>query len=267
VAAGGPALRLSAVIVAQDEAERLPACLTSLGFCDEIVVVDGGSRDGTRTLAQAAGARVLDRPFDDWARQREFGREQARGVWVLAIDADERASPALAAALRSLADRPIEPAAPAAFALPFQNRFRGEWLRHGGLWPDRHVRFFLRERCRYDLGRAVHERLLVDGATGRLDAPVIHESWRSLAHCLQKSSVYGERAAQTLFAQGRRAGAADFLLRPLWRFLRSYVLQLGFLDGAPGAAVAFGRAYETYARYGRLWELGRFAGSGGDRLR
>jgi glycosyltransferase involved in cell wall biosynthesis len=259
--------RLSAVVIAQDEAGRLPACLDSLRFCDELLVVDGGSRDGTAALARAAGARVLERPFDDFARQREFGRSQARGHWVLSLDADERASPPLAQAARAIADRPIGPSTPAAFSLPFQNRFRGQWLRRGGLWPDRHVRLYQRQRCSYPADRPVHERLLVDGPTGRLDAPVIHESWRSLAHCLEKSAAYGERAAHRLHARGLRAGPADVVLRPLWRFLRAYLLQLGFLDGGPGVAVAAGRAYEAYVRYARLWELGRYPSAAGDRVR
>ena len=103
------------------------------GFCDEVLVVDGGSRDGTRELAARLGARVVERPFDDFARQHEFARTQARGEWILSIDADERASAELRAA--SFGGH-------AAYSLPFRNHFRGVWLRHGGFWPDRHIRLF-----------------------------------------------------------------------------------------------------------------------------
>jgi glycosyltransferase involved in cell wall biosynthesis len=256
-------VRLSATVVAQDEEERIAGCIESVrGFCDEVVVVDGGSRDSTVEIAGRLGARVLQRPFDDFARQHEFARQQALGEWVLSIDADERASPELAAS----AFRAVQGEA-SAYALPFKNHFRGVWLRHGGLWPDRHVRLFRRERCRYDPSRPVHEKLLVEGAVGRLDAPILHHTWGSLAQCLAKMERYGERAAQALFAQGRRAGAWEVALRPLWRFVRGYLLRAGFLDGAAGAAVAWARAYEAYARYARLWELSRFPGSAGDALR
>ncbi len=243
--------RLSATVIAQDEERDLPDCLASLrGFCDEVVVVDGGSRDRTREVATAAGARVLDRPFDDFARQHEFARAEARGDWILSIDADERASPELRAAVFGEA---------AAYSLPFKNHFRGIWLRHGGFWPDRHVRLFRRDACRYDPARPVHEKLLVDGRIDRLDAPILHYTWDSLADCLRKMDRYGEQAARMLHAQGVRAGAWQIAARPLWRFLRGYVLRAGFLDGAAGAAMAWARAYEAFRRYARLWELSRFS--------
>ena len=243
---------ISATIIAQDEERDLPACIASVrGFCGEVLVVDGGSKDRTVEVAEAAGARVLRRPFDDFSRQHEFARGEARGEWVLSIDADERASPELAQV------RP-DPAF-AAYLLPFKNHFRGRWLRHGGFWPDRHLRLFRRAACRYDPARTVHEKLLVEGRVGRLAAPMLHYTYDSLEDCLRKMDRYGERAARMLFAQGRRAGAWQVAARPLWRFVRGYVFRLGFLDGAAGAAMAWARAYEAYRRTARLWELSRFS--------
>jgi Glycosyl transferase family 2 len=256
-------VKLSATVVAQDEAERIAGCIESVReFCDEVVVVDGGSRDSTAQIAERSGARVLRRPFDDFARQHEFARTEARGEWILSLDADERASTELAAGIG-----PALEGEASAYALPFKNHFRGVWLRHGGLWPDRHVRLFRKDRCKYDPARPVHEKLLVEGPVGRLDAPILHHTWGSLAQCLAKTERYGERAAQALFAQGKRASAWEVALRPLWRFVRGYLLRAGFLDGAPGAAIAWARAYEAYARYARLWELSRFPGSAQDALR
>jgi glycosyl transferase family 2 len=238
---------ISATIIAQDEERAIGDCIESVrGFCEEVLVVDGGSRDRTREIASGLGARVLSRPFDDFARQHEFARTEARGDWILSIDADERASAELAHA---------RPAGAAAYALPFKNHYRGVWLRHGGFWPDRHVRLFRRDTCRYDLSRTVHEKLLVDGITARLDAPIVHYTYDSLEDCLAKLTRYGQRAAHMLHAQGKRAGALDVALRPLWRFFRGYVLRAGFLDGAPGAAMAWSKAYEAWIKYATLWEL------------
>jgi hypothetical protein len=169
---------------------------------------------------------------------------------VLSIDADERASPEL---------RRVSFGGASAYSLPFRNHYRGIWLRHGGFWPDRHVRLFRREACRYDPGRTVHEKLIVDGPVGSLDAPILHYTYDSLQDCLLKMERYGEQSARMLHAQGARASAWEVALRPLWRFLRGYVLRLGFLDGAPGAAMAWARAYEAFRRYARLWELSRFS--------
>ena len=263
LAARNAPAQLSATIIALNEEERIGDCIASLSFCAEVLVVDGGSTDRTREIAAAAGARVLQRPFDDFARQHEFARTQAACAWILSIDADERASPELA---RAAIDR-VARASEAAFSLPFRNHFRGVWLRRGGFWPDRHVRLFRRDACAYDLTRPVHEKLLVRGATGALDAPVLHYTWGSLAQLLAKTERYAEAAAQALHAQGRRASSVDVVAKPLWRFFRAWVLRLGFLDGAAGAAMAMARAYEAYARAARLWELGRFSEAAKDRLR
>ena len=226
-------MSLSAVVVAQDEEERIAACIASVrGFCDEVLVVDGGSRDATVRIAEEAGARVVSRPFDDFARQHEFARSEARGTCILSLDADERASDDLARTARPALERGA-----AAYALPFRNHFRGVWLRHGGFHPDFHLRLFLKDLCRYDLTRPVHEKLIVQGAVERLEAPILHFTCSSLAQCLAKMERYGERAAWSLFAQGRRGQAWEVAFRPLWRFVRGYFLRGGFLDGAAGAAI------------------------------
>jgi glycosyltransferase involved in cell wall biosynthesis len=253
---------LSATVLALDEEAQLPACLESLRFCDEVLVIDGGSRDRTREIAAQYDARVLERPFDDFARQHEFAREQAKGDWILSLDADERASPELSKA----APEAARSDSAAAYSLPFKTYFRDVWLRHGGFWPDRHVRLYRRDACSYDLARPVHEKLIVRGAVSHLDAPVEHFTWRSLAHCLRKTDRYAERAAQALFAQGQRAGATDVWLKPAWRFFRAFILRAGFLDGHAGAAMAFARAYEAYARTARLWELSRWPDAARDAL-
>lgn len=243
---------ITATIIAQDEERAIADCIESVrGFCAEILVVDGGSRDRTREIAsKITGVTILERPFDDFARQHEFARTEARGEWILSIDADERASPELAH---------VSPGEHAAYSLPFKNHFRGVWLRHGGFWPDRHVRLFRRDACRYDLSRTVHEKLVVQGSVAPLDAPILHYTYDSLEDCLAKMARYGLSAARMLHAQGRRANALDVAFRPLWRFARGYLFRAGFLDGAAGAAAAWARAYEAYVKYARLWELSRFS--------
>lgn len=260
----GAPVRLSATVLARDEEDRLAGCLASLSFCDEVVVVDNGSRDRTGAVAAAAGARVVASGLEDFIALHEFARGQARGEWVLCVDADERVTPELAREVREAIDRR---GAPDAYSVPFKNYWRGFWLRHGGLWPDRHARLYRRDRCRFDPDRPVHQRLLIPGSAGRLEAHIVHHPWRSLAHLVEKTLRYAEVWALAQQAHGRRAGALDVAVRPAWRFVRGYILHLGFLDGVPGAIIAFSRAYEAFYRYARLWELSRCADSGKDRLR
>lgn len=240
---------ISATIIAQDEERAIGECIESVrGFCGEVLVVDGGSRDRTREVASnITGVTILERPFDDFARQHEFAREHARGEWILSIDADERASPELAQ---------VKPdATVAAYSLPFKNHYAGIWLRHGGFWPDRHIRLFQRARCRYDLSRTVHEKLLVDGPVAKLDAAILHYSYESYDDCIRKLTRYGERGGEMLFASGKRASAVDVAVRPAWRFVRGFFLQGGFLDGRAGFEMAKARAWEGRVKYTRLRDL------------
>ncbi|MBI5526447.1 MAG: glycosyltransferase family 2 protein [Deltaproteobacteria bacterium] len=256
--------KLSATVIAQDEEERLPECIRSLAFCDEVLVVDGGSRDRTREVAAEAGARVIERPFDDFASQHEFARAQARGEWIIWLDADERATPELAREVREVI---VRGGPPAAFRVPTLNFWRDVRLRFGDAGPERHLRLFCRELCRFDPERPVHEKVVLDGPVGGLKSPIIHLAWRSLSHLACKSLRYAEDWARARHARGRRATALDVAIHPAWRFIRAYFFRLGFLDGVPGAILAFGRAYEAFARYARLWELSRYPDSKKDSLR
>jgi glycosyltransferase involved in cell wall biosynthesis len=255
--------RLSATVIARDEEERLPGCIRSLAFCDEVLVVDGGSRDRTREAAAAAGARVIERPFDDFASQHEFARTQARGEWLVWLDADERATPELG---REVREAIAQSTTPAAFKVPMSTFWRDARLRHGDAGPERHIRLFRRELCRFDPERPVHERVVVEGPVGVLRSPIIHLAWRSLSHLVRKSLRYAEDWARARHARGSRATALDVAIHPAWRFIRAYFFRLGFLDGVPGAILAFGRAYEVFARYARLWELSHYPDSQKDSL-
>ncbi len=259
--------RLAALVIAQDEEARLPGCLASLTFCDERIVVDGGSKDRTREVAAEQGARVVTRPFDDFAKQHAFALAQTGADWVLSLDADERVPPALAAEIAAALARAEENSLTSAFSIPFLNHFRGVPLRHGGLWPDRHVRLFRRARARYDAAREVHEKLQIDGPVAELREPIHHFGWTSFAQALAKSSRYAELGARQLHARGVRGSLFRVFAKPAWRLLRGYVLQLGFLDGVPGFLIAELRSREAFQREMRLWELGRFADSAPDRLR
>ncbi|HKZ04422.1 MAG TPA: glycosyltransferase family 2 protein [Methylomirabilota bacterium] len=254
--------RLSVTIVAWNEEERLRACLESVGWADEIVVVDGESTDKTVALAREFTDRVWVRPWPGFAAQKNFALEQATGDWVLALDADERVTPELHARItRILADDAAGHPVADGYALPRKNVFWGRWVRHGGLYPDYQLRLFRRQAGRF-LADAVHESVRVEGRVERLGDALLHHSYRSLEDFVQRSNRYSTLAAGEWLRRGKRAGRADLIFRPLGRFLSMYIIQRGFLDGWRGFVLAVLYADYVFLRMAKAWEA-RLARDGG----
>jgi glycosyltransferase involved in cell wall biosynthesis len=230
----------------------LPACLDSVAFADETIVVDSGSGDDTRALAAGRGARVVQKEWLGFGRQKQFAVEQAGHDWVLCLDADERVSPELRASIeRALA----APAAPV-YRMARCNRFLGRWLRHGEGYPDWSPRLFDRRSARWS-DDAVHEKVLYAVTPGTLQGDLLHEPAEDLAHYLEKQNRHTTLAAQQLHERGRRASAFSLIASPLVRFFKFYILRLGFLDGAAGLAhIGFG-CMSSYLKYAKLIELRR----------
>jgi len=245
--------RLSVILITKNEAQRIGPCLASIGFADEIVVVDSGSTDGTVAQCEAAGARVVQ--TTDWpgfGRQKQRALDAARGRWVLAIDADEWLDDTLAAAVREVVTRPIDAHAPAAYETSRISAFCGQWMRHGGWYPDRGVRLFQRQRARFSEDW-VHERLIVDGPVGRLPGLLLHDSIPSLDDAIAKMNRYSSGRARDLRAKGRRGGLGSAVGHGVWAFIRTYVLKRGFLDGRLGFVLAVHNAETSYYRYLKMW--------------
>ena len=242
--------RLSVVIVTRNEEERIRACLESVGWADELIVVDAESEDKTTSIARELTDHVIVRPWPGYAAQKNYGLELARGAWILSLDADELVSPALRAEI----ERVIELDGPGdGYSVPRRNIFWGRWIRHGGLYPDRQVRLFRRGRGRFG-ERRVHEAVPVDGAVRALAGHLEHRSYRDVSDFLARADRYATLAAEDIIAHGRRVRAWEFVLRPLGRFLGMYVLERGFLDGARGFLLAALYAYYVLIRCAKVWE-------------
>lgn len=247
-----PRAPLSAVLITQDAAAQLDACLASLQFADEIVVVDSGSTDATAAIAEARGARVVQKAWLGYGRQKQFAVEQAKNDWVLCIDADERVTPELGASIRRALEAPVAPV----YRMARCNRFLGRWLRHGEGYPDWSTRLFDRRNARWS-DDTVHEKVLYAVTPGQLEGDLQHDSAEDLGRYLEKQNRYSALAAQQLHAQGRRAGVVQLVFSPLVRFVKFYFLRLGFLDGVPGLVhIAIG-CMNSFMKYAKLIELGR----------
>jgi glycosyltransferase involved in cell wall biosynthesis len=233
-------VRLSAIVIAKNEARNIEACLDSLAFCDEIIVVDGGSEDGTASLAQAKGASVTI--AEDWrgfGPQKNLALSLATGEWVLSIDADERVSAELAAEIR----RAITEGLSAAYEMPRLSTFCGRPMRHSGWYPD-----------------YVHERVICEGQIGRLKEPLTHHPVLRLEDSLSRMDRYSTARAEMIVRSGRRVSFFTGILRGWWTFIQTYIIRLGFLDGREGFLLAVANAEGTYYRYMKAWLKGRDRG-------
>jgi glycosyltransferase involved in cell wall biosynthesis len=245
---------LSACIITCNEADRIEACLRSVAFCDEILVVDSHSTDRTRELAAALGARVIERDWPGYRSQKQFAVEAARHDWVLCVDADERVSAPLRAEILALRAQGFAHAAGG--SLPRITDYFGRFLRHGNAYPDRLVRLFDRRRGGWS-GLEIHENTRVSGPIVRLAGHLEHYSYRSLSDHQNRMQRYAELMAQAMYERGQRCGLARVLLNPQWRFVRGYLLRLGFLDGWRGLLFALIEAGYVRRKYLGLYVRSR----------
>ncbi len=263
---------LSVILITRNEAANVGDCLRSVAFADEWIVVDSGSTDDTRAIAEAFGARVVTTP--DWpgfGTQKNRALAEARGRWVLSIDADERVTEALAADIRRVvaADTSAQQGegAPAlglrsfaGYELSRLSSFCGQWMRHGDWYPDRVLRLFRRDAGRFSDDR-VHERLIVSGPVGRLGGDLLHHTMPTLDSALDKMNRYSSGRALDKRQAGGTGGLAAALLHGAWAFFRSYLLRRGVLDGRLGFVLAVYVAEGTYYRYLKMSLPALHAGS------
>jgi glycosyltransferase involved in cell wall biosynthesis len=242
---------LSAVLITQDEEPSIQAALDSVSFCDEIVVVDSGSSDRTRDLAEAAGARVLVRtPWPGFVAQRNAAMEAAGHDWVLALDADERVTPALRDEISALRSRGFDRDG---YRIPRVAFYLGRWIRGTDWYPDPQLRLFDRRKGRW-AGGLVHESVKVAGRVGRLRGEMQHHPYRDISDHMRKIDAYTTLWAQQAFEEGRRTGYLHTTGATLWAFLRNYALRGGLVLGGVGLTVSSLNAYYTFAKLAKLQE-------------
>jgi len=244
--------KVSAVVIAFNEEANLRACLESLAFCDEVVVVDSRSADRTVEIARSLGARVIERDWPGYIEQKNFALAQAQHRWALSLDADERVTPALRAEIEAA----LSDAAPshAGFLVNRRTFHLGRFLDHGEWRPDWKLRLVDRERRPEWRGLNPHDHLYVDGPVRRLEGDLDHYSYRDLAQHVDTVNRFTTISAESLDRAGRGAAVARMLLQPPFDFFRSYVLRRGFLDGLPGLVAAIVSAFYVFLKYAKLWE-------------
>ena len=240
-------MKISAAIITLNEERNIARAIESLRCCDEIVVLDSGSNDRTAEVAAKLGARVVDAEWRGYAGQKNWAAAQCAHDWVLSIDADEALSEALEGEIWALKKNGPEYDA---YTMPRLAQYLGRWILHSGWYPDRKVRLYHRGKAKW-VGDFVHESVTVDGHIGHLESNLLHFTCDSLSQHLQTMDRYTTLAAQELVARKSTVGWRNLIVDPTWTFLKTYVIQRGFLDGAEGLTIAWMAALYTYVKYAK----------------
>jgi glycosyltransferase involved in cell wall biosynthesis len=246
-------LKLSVVIITKNEEENLPRCLASVSWADEIVLIDSDSTDRTLAIAESHGARVYRHDWHGFGPAKREAVSRAKGEWIFSIDADEEVSPALAQEIKNCIGNSGEANG---FYVPRLTQFLGKWMRHGGWYPDYVLRLFKKDAGNFTEA-AVHETVVVEGATERLEHHLRHYCYPSLESYFVKFNRYTELAAQELHDNRQRAGWARIILNPIAKFIKQYILRAGFLDGLEGLVLALLSSGYVLTKYAKLRDLQR----------
>ncbi|QOZ82145.1 MULTISPECIES: glycosyltransferase family 2 protein [Chromobacterium] len=244
--------RISVVLITKNAETSLEKCLDSVGFADEIVLVDSGSTDRTLAIASTYKAKVIHQDWLGFGPQKQLAVEAASHDWVLCLDADEWLSPDLINEIKAMLDNPQAKA----FQFPRCNRFMGRFLKHGEGYPDWSLRLFHRGHARWS-DDLVHEYVISNGPVHKLRHELMHESGEDIALYLNKQNRYTSLQAERLFQRGKRVGIAKLILSPLLRFIKFYFFRRGFLDGVPGLVHISIGCFNSYIKYAKLIELRR----------
>ena len=246
---------LTATVITFNEEQNIQACLESLTWVKEIIVVDSGSSDRTLKICRGYTDKVFINPWPGHLQQKNVAISLATYDWILSIDADEW----VPVELREAIERELSAPCHAGYCITRRNYFLGRWMRHGGWYPDRVLRLFDRRRGQFG-GLNPHDRVVIsDGSVGAIDGHLIHLTYRNFSQYLRKQDWYTGISAEGLVSRGRRPGSvsgAELMLRALVKFVQVYLLKRGFLDGMHGWIVAAGASYFNFFKYAKVWEAG-----------
>lgn len=243
--------RVSLSIITFNEEDQIARAIQSVPWADDVVVLDSRSTDRTQEISRSLGARVFVEDFRGYRLQKERATELAKHDWVISLDADEALSPELNQEILKV----LEAGEPSVdgFELPRLSFHMGRWIRHGGWYPDAQIRLFHRRRAKWTGGH-VHER--VRGTkVARLKNCIFHWGFDDLTDQIATNNSFSTKGALDLYDRDRKFSALKLLLKPISKFLETYVVKRGFLDGMPGFIISVGAAYSMFLKFAKLWEL------------
>lgn len=246
-------MKLSAVIITKNEEDNLERCLKSVSFCDEIVVVDSQSTDRTKEIAQKYTDKVYDKEWLGFEAQRTLALSLATNDWILSIDADEEVPLELRNEICTLLNSGDSHSA---YTCPRKTIHFNRWIKYGGWYPNRLVRLFKKSQGSWK-GDAVHEFWQTTGTVGALTSDLLHYSFADLSDQVERNNKYSSLGAKKLSTVNKKFSLFKMLLKPTSKFLETYLLKMGFLDGYPGFIISVSAAYSVFLKWAKLWELQR----------
>lgn len=248
-----PQLPISLVVITLNEEANIERCLKSVSFASDIVVLDSGSTDRTVEIAKQCGARTFVEAFRGYGEQKRRACELANEDWILSLDADEALSPDLAAEIQKLSLENL--AGFDGYEVPRLSFHLGRWIRHGGWYPDYQLRLFNRKMAGWQ-NLKLHERVEAKNV-GRLHSNLYHYVFKNLADQVETNNEYSGLGAAELERRGKKFSVMMLVLKPYSKFIETYFLKRGFLDGLPGFIISVGAAYSVFLKFAKLWERDR----------
>lgn len=246
--------QLSATIICKDEVEKIRGALESVRFCDEVIVVDSGSSDGTIEICLELADSVIKKSWPGYVAQQNFALSMAQGEWVLSIDADERATPELAAEIQKvLLQNPKENG----FSVTRHVHYLGRWIDHGGWFPEPRIRLFRRLHGRWEGVDPHYDVKLAEGVLGQLSGEIVHFTYDDMADHVNTMNRFTTILAGEHHARGRRFSWISLIARPPMEFIKKYFLKKGFMDGPQGFFVAALSSFYVFLKIAKLWEVER----------
>ena len=239
---------VSVAIITKDEEVNIGDALESVKDFEDIVVVDSFSTDSTPEICRRYTDRFIQHEWLGYARQKQMAVDNTKKEWALILDADERVTPELKAEIiTAINDTPYN-----GYYIPRKNYFLGKWIRHSGWWPDYTLRLF-RKCVSHVEERAVHEKVVVKGATGHLRSPMEHFTYRSVPDFIKRMQVYAKLSAKEISARKSRSAYISVVINPLSTFFKMFFLRHGFMDGMHGYILAVLYSFYTFLKYLAFW--------------
>jgi len=244
-------IKISVAIITFNESSNIRRCIKSVDFANEIIVVDSLSNDDTCEIAKSLGGKVINQKFLGHIKQKQLAVDSCSNEWILSLDADEELSDELRNEIMELLKTPFKYDA---YIMPRVSFHLGRWIRHGGWYPDAKIRLFNKTKA-YWGGYNPHDKVIVNGTVGKLKGDLQHYVFDDLRHNIDTNNSYSSIMANDLFKEEKSFSYIKLFLKPIGKFLETYIYKRGFLDGLPGFIIAVGASYSMFLKFAKLWEL------------